>query len=351
MLVQIWLHAGYDMTSTRKRILEHLPYLKNSGIKYQLIHRMNIRNFLFTVWPAIYGWSKADTIIVQKYYPRPRIFFNMLRWLMPRRLIYDQDDALFAIPDYLVPDAKKRKKLRREMIDLMCICHHIIAGNQYIANFARQFNSSVEVIPTTIDVDIFRPKNTHNSSENAKVIIGWIGKGPSHREYILKIIPVFQKLPMKEKLIIRFYGLLGDTSLYKALRCIRDIDIQLFDWIEPHKIPEEIEKFDIGLMPIEDDEFTKGKCPTKAMEYLACGVPVVASNADCVKEVVVHGLTGYLCSNLDDWVKYLSILIQYPEKRKEFGRYGRKLIKEKFSKEISGARLAAFIKKCANRLR
>lgn len=238
------------------------------------------------------------------------------------KVIFDFDDAIW-LEDTSVAN-KKWKWLKRpsKTADIIRTADAVIAGNNYLADYARQFNSQVSIIPTVVDTRVYIPakKNPGNSSP---LCIGWSGSKTTIKHFE-RIIPVLKIL--SERFGDRIYfKQIGDKSFYAE-----ELSIVSSDWAFNNEV-EELNKIDIGLMPLPDDEWSKGKCGFKAIQYMALEIPPVASPVGVNSSVITHGLTGFLADNQQEWIDCISRLIEFPELRRQIGVAARKTVEEKYS--------------------
>ena len=173
-----------------------------------------------------------------------------------------------------------------------------------------------------------------------KIIIGWVG-GISTAKYLSVLKYPLQRLGLKYDIIFKIYGLRGQNYLIPK---IRNITFDIIDWIEPDKLPAEISSFDIGVMPLHSTDWEKGKCPTKAIEYMSMEIPAVCSAVGEINYIINNGVNGFLYKNPKDWIHALEKLINNEDLRIKIGKNGRKRVIEEFSIEINGAKLANILK-------
>ncbi|MFH2094778.1 MAG: glycosyltransferase family 4 protein, partial [Bacteroidota bacterium] len=200
----------------------------------------------------------------------------------------------------------------------------VFAGNSYLANYASGNNKNVIVIPTTIDTS-YHNNIRKSEKTGSRVCIGWTGTETTIKHYET-ILPVLIKL--KEKYEDRIY-----------MKVIADIpfsgnglEIQSEIWKLETEI-ESLREFDIGIMPLPDDQWSKGKCGLKGLQYMALEIPVVLSGVGINAEIICDGKNGFLANTGDEWIEKLSLLIESAGLRKTLGREGRKTVIEKYSVE------------------
>jgi glycosyltransferase involved in cell wall biosynthesis len=203
----------------------------------------------------------------------------------------------------------------------------VIAGNQYIADKAMAVGAKyVEVIPTVVDtdkyvLDIIVEKDCLEIKAQAKPVIGWIGS-PATTKFLIEIQSVIKYLHNNN--IATFVAFGADAILLK------DLPIKTVPWDESKEV-ETLYKFDIGIMPLTDSLFERGKCGYKLIQYMACSLPVVAAPVGVNNSIVVHGESGFLASNDSEWIQFLSLLCADANLRASFGRAGLRRVIEHYS--------------------
>jgi glycosyltransferase involved in cell wall biosynthesis len=238
------------------------------------------------------------------------------------KVIFDFDDAIW-LEDTSAAN-KKFKWLKRpsKTADIIRIADTVIAGNNYLADYARQWNSHVSIIPTVVDTNIYLPAKQIKDTSHA-LCIGWSGSKTTIKHFE-PIVPVLKIL--KEKFGERIYfKQIGDKSFYAD-----GLAIESSDWAYKNEI-EELNKIDIGLMPLPDDVWSKGKCGFKAIQYMALEIAPVASPVGVNTNIITHGITGFLADNQQQWMDCISQLIEFPDLRRQIGVAARKTVEEKYS--------------------
>lgn len=250
---------------------------------------------------------------------------TLLKKFFRRKIIFDFDDAI-----YLSSEGYHRKILR-----IIGLSDHIIAGNSFLKEYALRYNHKVTVIPTSMDTDSYRPGE---NEDNEKVVIGWIGL-PMNFIYLNLLGGVFKKLSERYN---RLELKVVSSDLHRLH--LNGIKVSKREWSREREI-EEVQSFDIGIMPLTDDEWAKGKCGGKALVCMACGVPVVCSAVGANVEILKDGVNGFLARGEDEWVEKLSALIEDKQLRQRIGREGRKTVEQKYSVKANGPKLKAVLEK------
>jgi glycosyltransferase involved in cell wall biosynthesis len=232
------------------------------------------------------------------------------------KYIVDYDDAIFHNYDRS-SNALIRKMLAHKIDGVMRYSHYVIAGNNYLAARATVAGArQISIIPTVIDLERYKPRPT---SKTDVIIVGWIGS-PSTTKYLEQLHAVLTKLARNHS--IEFHVIGGKPLTWG--KWVKNIP-----WSELTE-EENIQKFDIGIMPLEDTPWEQGKCAYKLIQYMACGVPVVATPVGMNKDVVLDGTNGYLAENSEDWDVSITKYIEDFEMRQSHGEAGRRLVEDKY---------------------
>ncbi|MFM7016459.1 MAG: glycosyltransferase family 4 protein [Bacteroidota bacterium] len=236
--------------------------------------------------------------------------------------VFDFDDAIWNLD---VSEGNKRLawlKKPSKTSEIIQMVNHVIAGNQYLANYAAQFNKNVSIIPTTLDTDYHRPSN-YIKEKNQSVCIGWTGSLTTVKHFRLAE-PLLKRIKEKYQDSVSF-KVIGDSNYYN-----QELNIQGVAWSLEKEI-EELQAIDIGIMPLPDDEWAKGKCGFKGLTYMSMGVPAIMSPVGINMEIIQHGENGFLAKSDDEWFDLICYLIDYPEERKRMGVNARKTVVDFYS--------------------
>ena len=237
------------------------------------------------------------------------------------KLIYDFDDAIWmndtSDANRLFSWMKKPSKIAKS---ISC-CDLVFAGNEYLKAYASQFNEHVEVIPTTIDTHEYQKKPSLKTDE--VVVIGWSGSITTikHFEYAIPFLEILKK---KYGSRIRI-KVIGDGN-YRN----HDLEIQGIHWNKSSEI-EELSSIDIGIMPLPDDPWARGKCGLKGLQYMALEIATVMSPVGVNTSIIQDGVNGYLATTIDEWVEKISFLIENHEQRKRMGAMARQTVVASYS--------------------
>ncbi|HEX8287409.1 MAG TPA: glycosyltransferase family 4 protein [Pyrinomonadaceae bacterium] len=242
-------------------------------------------------------------------------------------MIFDFDDAVFL--SYKSPSNGYLSYLKfpGKTGEICRLSAHVMAGNQYLADYASRFNENVTIIPTTIDTDIYKP--VERDSEPEVVTIGWSGSF-STVQCLDTIRDVLQELAKEEKFRLRVIG----TPHYE----LPGVETESLKWQSATEI-EDLQKIDIGLMPLADDDWSRGKCGLKALQYMALGIPTVCSPVGVNSKIINDGVNGFLADGKGEWIEKLKKLLHSFELRKKFGAAGRKTVEESYSAKSQAPRV------------
>lgn len=334
--IKVLFLTRYDRSraSSRVRVYDYLPYLRRMGFQCRILpfpkRLTNVSKYHYIIQAfRLAHW--ADVVVLQKLVLRER-FIDILRRVNPR-LIFDFDDALWAPPDIHShnPKVLAWRRIQTERLHyILSLAVRVVTGSHYLASYARQFTRQVEVIPSSVDLERYPLKTV---SDIKRVTLGWIGS-PENLVDLEAILPILRKIAKCKKVMIKIVSSRAPQ--------ITNIPIQFERWVVDHDI-EYLHSFDIGLMPLNDTERSRGRCGFKAVQYMAVGLPVIASNVGSAGEVVVHQETGFIASSKEEWEKYLTLLISDKELRSRLGKAGRKRVEAYFSIQANAPKWAEIL--------
>lgn len=248
-----------------------------------------------------------------------------------RPLVVDYDDAIFHRYDLhrsKVVRALLGDKIRR----IMRRASVVITGNDYLATYARDAGAArVEVIPSVIDISRYRQKPPRVDADGCRV--GWIGS-PSTVAYLRSLEPVFRRLSDIPGLrVVNIGGTPWTTT---------GLAVENRPWSEATEV-DDILSLDIGIMPLPDEPWERGKCGFKLIQYMGCALPVVASPVGANAVIVEHGRTGFLAASHDEWIVALRMLLGDPALRDRLGRAGYERARACYSLEVAAPRLGSVL--------
>ena len=292
--------------STKYRLVQYLDFLSRKGITVEFMKRKAISA------SAIKKARRADLIFNQKCLFKTSTARKMIANC--RRTIFDFDDAIYTRPGkphslITTLRVKKRLHLWLKYADV------VTTSNNFLANYARKYSNSVKVIPMALDTEVWKPRN--NTGGN-KTTIGWAG-APVNVPLVEKLDPVLTLLLKKYP----FLKLAIFSGRKPTLKCSFD-----YHPFKPNSEPKFVKNLDVGLLPLVDEEYARGKSPIKALQYLACGVPVVGNVIGATAEIL-NDKNSISVSNEKEWFDALEKLILNRNLAKAMGRFGQRLIEKK----------------------
>ena len=248
-----------------------------------------------------------------------------------RKIIYDFDDAIMYRAETPERDSPAHFRPFRRTVDL---AHMIIAGNAYLAEHARRFNRNVKVLPTGLDTKAYRIQAAPRKDD--RICLVWIGSKSTLR-YLAEIRPALEEVGGRfDNVVLRMIcDQFLDLQNMPVEKCIWSMETQVADLVSS----------DIGLAPLPDNRFTRGKCGFKILQYAAAGLPAVASPVGVNSEYVTDGVTGYHASSMPEWVDKITELIERHPLRKQMGHAARAHV-EKFDSDIIGKELYRLLERC-----
>jgi len=234
-------------------------------------------------------------------------------------IVFDFDDAIFV--SYKSPSNGYLSYLKfASKTRTICrIASHVMVGNPYLAEYARQVNDRVTVIPTTIDTEKYQAPPPKNSS--GPPVIGWTGSY-STVQHLDTLRGALKKLAERESFRLRVIG----TPTYECA----PVDVEAMPWRANTEL-EDLSAIDIGVMPLPDDRWSKGKCGLKALQFMALGIPTICSPVGVNTDIIQDDQNGFLAGTEDEWVDKLSRLIRSHELRQRLGQAGRVTVEQKYS--------------------
>ncbi len=248
-----------------------------------------------------------------------------------RKVIYDFDDAIMYSDKTPERNSWSHFMPFRRSAGLADM---IIAGNSYLAEHARKFNPNVEVLPTGLDVNAYKVQT--NPQNDGKIRLVWIGSR-STLKYLAEIKPALEQIGLRyNNVILRI--------ICDAFFDLKNIEVEKFQW-SLEKQAVDLVTSHVGLAPLPDNRFTRGKCGFKILQYEAAGLPVVASPVGVNSEYVRDNVTGFLAISIHEWFEKITQLINDPQLRKQMGKEGLARI-QNFDTVIIGKKLVELITKC-----
>ena len=298
--------------ASRYRVHQFLPALQQAGVHCEVSPAIGDGEYTgyfegsklakMRYLPVIYSrrrrdvnrFKEFDVIYIQKqFFP-----LDWPHWSFPRRLVYDIDDAVFG--------PATERLLRASAL--------VFAGNEFLAEYARRFARNVMVIPTVVDTERFRPVSARAAQDGGA--LGWIGSRTTTIKYLEMLRPLFVEPSGYRVKVV--------SSHLPGFPC------KFVRWSLESEV-EQMQSMDIGLAPLADTPWERGKCGLKTLQYMACGIPVIASPVGVQRMLIERSGAGLLAASLEEWDEKIHWLIEHPDERRAMGARGRKFVEENYS--------------------
>ncbi len=342
------LTTGCNVPAARFRVRQYIGHLEKLGVNVQeycpsidaysdmpgRLARLNTRKYfppLYGVWAALRLGTRIPGII--KSYGKDVIWLQRefqagvptFELVIRSPFVFDVDDAIWLKPPFgkaLAASAARRADLT-------------IVGNEYLADWFSQYARDIEIVPTAVDTNRFVPVRRESNGGSSGFVFGWIGTSSG-----------FPFLYMIESALDRIFKKYDDVVLLvvadKPPRMEHvPADRVLFKrWSKDNEVSD-IQSFDAGIMPLTDDEWSRGKCAFKVLQYMATGIPFIASPVGMNVNVAQHlGGRCYLPRDIDEWFEAMEACIVDRDKFAGWGNYARKIAVSKYSTAVISRQLA-----------
>ena len=297
------------------------------GMKYQKpLRAMMLGAKLLSRFPGVLGsWTNQVTWVQRELIPGRCTLEPFLK----KPLVFDVDDAIWlaSASDY----SNQRAYAGRVLCSIQSIARCadiIIAGNHYLADWFADYGAEVRIIPTAIDTERFRPKLTSSEQNSAQFVIGWTGSAGN-----------LSYLQALESSLKEFLNQFSDSELlviadrHPSFSSLPSEKVRYIPW-SPQTEVTAVQQMDIGLMPLPNNEWTKGKCSFKMLQYMACSIPVIVSPVGMNAEVLDLGNIGIAATTESDWYDALVLFYKDRKLSYEYGKQGRIIIEQNFSQKI-----------------
>jgi len=302
------LSRHIESASFRQRIALYFNSLKTAGIEYY------VEPLPSKTYKTLKLFSSArafDAVLLHKKRLSPLERFFLRR--NAKKIIYDFDDpVMFDSADPQKPDDKKLKRFTAAVK----MADKIIAGNNYLADFAKKFNNNTVILPTGLNVVEYDVKK---NKLDEKIRLVWIGTS-SNLIYLKQISKTLEQIGSRYKEVIL-------RIICNEFFDLADIPVEKIQWSLGAQVRDLVNS-DIGLAPLPDDNFTKGKCGFKILQYAAASLPVVASPVGVNAGIARSGINGFLAETPQHWFDGISRLIENPELRRKIGQQAKKTVRD-----------------------
>ncbi|HPV83402.1 MAG TPA: glycosyltransferase family 4 protein [Nitrospira sp.] len=332
--------------SSRYRVYQFLPHLHHAGIEcrvdplfgatyFSILHvRSSLLQTLLKIPYVVARFLKRlgrlltlgrrDLIVIEgQLFPyAPPLIERLLCWLR-YRVVVEMDDAIYLTRGH-----------ERKMPVLFSRATGVIVGNDRLAAYASQYASRVTVVPTVVDTERFVPTPVRSTvardQGDDRITIVWIGLA-YNLKYLNVLAPAVRRL--QERYRVKLRVVCSEPPVLPGV----DIEFRPWEW---QREVEDLQDATIGVMPLEDTEWARGKCALKLLQYLAVGLPAVASPVGVNRDIVVNGDNGLLASTEEEWYVRLESLCRDPQLRARMGQAGRRTVETRYSLAVWGPRLA-----------
>lgn len=290
------------------------PLLKSRGVHFD---SFAVPKNFSSRWSLFRRLAEYDLVIISR---------KLFCWLdlsyirrVSKRLVFDFDDAIMHTkePRSQFRSSGRAKLFRRTVSQ----ADHVVCGNEYLRQQTEKDRQATTVIETPVDLNRYHLRPDLASD---KVVLGWIGSASTSRY-------LEAKLPLLDQILRRYKNVSLKVVSDKAVS-YPGMDITNKSWSTQSELAD-LQSFDIGLMPLADDKWTRGKCGFKLLQYFAVGTPAVASPVGINTQIAEDGVCGFLVNSDQQWLDRIGQLIQNQELRRSMGLSGRKRVEQRYSSE------------------
>jgi len=325
----LFIIIGRSKPSSRKRVLDSVDYLKGRGHGVDVVDAPGDLAGQLSILGRV---ARYDLVVLQKKLFSPVQLRLMVR--ANRNIIYDLDDAV------MFHEVERKEpitgKFFRRFTLAASLCRGVIAGNNYLAEFAvaaRGSDDGVAVLPTPVDINAVKPKQY---VATGKLVVGWMGTKGNLRNLDSISGPLSEVFKAFPDACLKVVS--------DAEPDIPGIPVEFKPWSAVDEA-EDLRSFDIGLMPLDDNIWTRGKGGYKLLQYMTAGVPSVASPVGINRDIISDGENGFLAADNKGWANALTTLAADPVLRENIGRAGRDTVEKGYSLERYNEGLAGFLER------
>lgn len=333
-LVVCAMTGGENVPSARYRIRQYKKHLIEYGVdikEYKAPYGMYPpkNRLLRGPWGVVSICSRLPGLIASRFsdvtvFQRELIStYTTLEILSRKPRVFDVDDAIWLHGNGKFADR------------LASICDCVICGNDYIADYFKQWNRNIKILPTGVDTDRFCPLV---STSTDQFFIGWSGTSSGFK-YLRNIQDALAIVIKKYKNV--YLRIVADQE--PKLESIPKEKIIFIKWDAACEVSS-IQGMGIGIMPLADTGWERGKCSYKMLLYMACGIPVVVSPVGMNNEVLKHGQCGFYARGTKEWVDAIVCLIEDRLAREEAGKVGRKVVEKHYASKLIACKLSGYIR-------
>jgi glycosyltransferase involved in cell wall biosynthesis len=348
MKVMFLMPHPIEIGSARQRVYRYVPYLEKHDIHCYVSSFVTSRFHKFVYSRGrllkkivrtgngclhriqeVATASDYDVIFIQREaFPFGTTWVEK-RLSRKRPIIYDFDDAIYLMnpaKSSLVPFLRKPSKIAR----IIQLSEQVIAGNQYLADYARKFNKNINIIPTSINTDYYTPGDS--ASKRKEIVIGWIGSRTTI-SYLSVVLEALQRVAKKYDIVLK---IIANATIDLPVKT------EFKRWSLSDE-REDLRSIDIGVMPLPDNEWTRAKCGYKIIQYMAVGKPVIASPVGVNNQIITDGENGFLAKDPKEWENKISALIEKVALRETLGQRGRQTVVENYSIQVNAPKMLSIM--------
>jgi len=340
-IIHFWVPYPIGVApSQRFRVELFLPRLEMEGYSFKLLTFLdkkawsilyNPGNRLLKAWGTLKGFfrrvkhlfesTKADYVFIHREATPlgPPVFEWLLAKIFRKKIIFEYDDAIWIPGGEKISWIKKWVKATWKIKYIIKWSYKIAAGNNFLCEYASQYNSSVFLIPTVVDTKQGHFKQ-RDQNVGDKIVVGWTGTHTTlhNLEVIEGVIP-----ELKKELDFEFLVISNKPPQWNFDFIYKQWDLATEQ--------EDLLKMHIGIMPSKQGAWFEGKCGFKLIQYHACGIPAIASLTQVNSLITLHNETGFIANNKDEWKNYLKKLIVNAQLRSSMGANAREHIEKNYS--------------------
>lgn len=354
MTVHFFTFSDEKGGSSRQRAFRVVEELRARGIDAQ-IRQPHVLPMSNVPWPGKFSLilelfrslthiKRGDILYLQRTIANKYFFIIMVAYLFVtrRNMIFDFDDPVYVHTPF-------KTRIFTKMADAVIVCTH---GQR---DWALRYNSNVHIFHISLNFSAYQKFTKEYAKENHPLRIGWVGTGPEHLANLEILAAAFKKLLSQDPQPFTFVliGALKNRKVYKLFEDIPGLSnefIDELDWKNPESVPRELQKFDIGVLPHRSDgEWNQSKTSLKILEYMACGVPSVASAFGEMPYIIEDGINGCLAGTDEEWAEKLSKLLSDKDLRAKLGAAGQKTVREGYSYDAMVPRLMTLFESVAEK--
>jgi glycosyltransferase involved in cell wall biosynthesis len=349
MRILFFTKGDKSVASSRERVWYIAEYLKKDfGVEYTVLSGFQYPWWLFVrsrfvkLYEAHYALRDLEYNIV--FVHKSLFAWDVLLLIIfsGKKIIYDLDDA-----EWLHSRVKSMLLARR--------ADYVFCGSHAILEWAQKYNKQCYFVPTGVNIMLYT-RYTVKHGKKEMTTIGWVGQGRAHfKAGNFEIIKNSLSVLWQQNKIFRFI-IIGSQEYIPLKEYFYGVPYEVkfiddADWQDFETVPKLIDNYqlDIGVMPLVKSPFNKAKCALKAIEYMACGIPTVASDVGEAQYLIQNNENGFLTETIDDWVKILEELVRDVLLRRKIGLAGQKTVQNSYSQEVIAKSIHEIINTCITR--